>query len=236
MKMVDVDKAVIAKIKKEGMNFEVLVDCDNALLLRSGKDIEISDVLASEQVFSDAGKGLAASETQMNSVFGTNDASEVAKHIIMKGEIQITAEHRKKLLEQKKRRILDYISRNSVDPKTGLPHPVKRLELAFDEARVHIDEYKSVERQVQDIIKMLRPVLPISFEKKEIAIKIPPKYAAKGYSAVQGFGNIKKQDWQSDGSWLCVIEIPAGMQNDLFDRLNSMTHGEVETKELSSSG
>ncbi|MBN2458530.1 ribosome assembly factor SBDS [Candidatus Woesearchaeota archaeon] len=230
--MVDVEKAVIGRYRIEGENFEILLDCEKALELRAGKEISMDDVLAAPQIFSDAKKGLLASESQMKNVFGTADSYEVAMEIVKKGEIQVTAEHRKKMVEQKKRQIIDYIARNGVDPKTGYPHPHKRIELAMDEAKVHIDEYKKTELQVQEIMKMLRPIIPISFEKKEIAVRIPASYAAKGYSVVQGFAAVKQQDWQNDGSVVCVLELPAGMVNDLFDKLNNLTHGEVETKIL----
>jgi len=39
-----------------------------------------------------------------------------------------------------------------------------------------------------------------------------------------------KEEWKSDGSYLCLIEIPAGIQQDVYDRLNSLTHGQVEVK------
>ena len=40
---------------------------------------------------------------------------------------------------------------------------------------------------------------------------------------------VKKEEWKSD-AWLAVIEIPAGMQADIYDKLNKMTSGNVEVK------
>ncbi len=234
MRMVDVDKAVVARYRFEGQNFEVLVDCDAALELRGGKEIPVDDILAADKVFLDAKKGLLASEAQMQKAFGTADVSEVAEKIIKKGEIQVTAEHRQRLREQKRKKILDMIRRNGVDPKTNLPHPASRLELAFEEAKVKIDEHRRAEDQVEAIVKQLRPILPIRFEKREIAIRIPAEYTGKAYSAVSGFGRLKKDEWLNDGSWACVVEIPAGMQGDLFDHINKITQGNVETKVLKS--
>ncbi len=230
--MVDIDKAVIARLKTHGNNFEVMVDCDNALKLKEGKDIAMDDVLAAEKVFSDARKGLLASEAQMEQVFGTSEPDEVAKKIIKKGEIQITAEHKAKLVEQKKKKILEIIHTNGIDPKSGVPHPLSRLELAFEEAGVRIDEHKSADQQVDDVLKKLRPILPIKLEKRRIAVKIPAEYAGKAYSSISGFGKIERDDWLTDGSWSCVIEIPAGLQNDLLDSANRLTHGEAEVKIL----
>ena len=67
--MVSVDEAVIARLKSHNQNFEVLVDCNNAIALKHGKEIDMKDVLATAKIFTDAKKGLEASETAMSQVF-----------------------------------------------------------------------------------------------------------------------------------------------------------------------
>ena len=41
-----------------------------------------------------------------------------------------------------------------------------------------------------------------------------------------------KEEWLSDGSFLCVIEKPAASLMDFFDKLNAITHGSALTKEI----
>ncbi len=228
--MVTVDQAVIAKLKIHGVNFEVLVDCNNAIAFKGGKELDIKDILATQTIFSDSKKGEQASETQLKQIFGTTDPNEVAKEIIKKGEIQLTAEYRNKLKETKRKQIINMIHRNGVDPKTHLPHPITRIELALEEAKFRVDEYLPVQKQVEKVLKKLRTILPIKFEIKEIAIKIPGDYAGKSYSTINNFGKIIKQEWQSDGSFMAVIEIPGGLEQDFYDKINSITHGNVESK------
>ena len=230
--MVTVDQAIIARLKTQGQNFETVVDCSNALALREGKNIDMHDILAIMQVFSDARKGMAASETAMKQIFGTSDAEEVAKLIIKKGEIQLTQEYREKIKEEKRKQIISIIHRNGVDPKTHLPHPPQRIENAFIEAKFHVDEFKPVNEQVQDALRVLRPILPIKFEIKEIALKIPPDFAPKCYSTVKAFGTILREEWQSNGYWVGVVEMPGGMESDFYDKLNKICHGNVESKVL----
>lgn len=230
--MITVDQAIIARIKTQGQNFEILVDCNNALALREGRNIDMRDILAAMKIFSDAKKGLEASETAMRQIFGTSDAEEVAKAIIQKGEIQLTQEYREKLREEKRRQIITIIHRNGVDPKTHMPHPPQRIENAFVEAKFHVDEFKPVQEQVQEALKKLRPILPIKFEVKEVAIKIAPEYAPKCYSTVKSFGTILREEWQTNGYWIAVVELPGGMENDLYDKLNKICHGNVESKVL----
>lgn len=230
--MVTVDEAIVAKLKTHGQNFEILVDCNGALALKGGKDIDIRSILAAQKIFSDAKKGLEAPENAMKSIFGTQDPLEVAKAIIKKGDIPLTTEYKEKLREEKKKQIINIIHRNAVDPQTHAPHPPQRIENALLEAKVHIDEFQNVQKQVQDIIKKIRPILPLKFEVKEVSVKLPPDYAAKSYGAVKEFGKIIREDWQTDGSWLAVVEIPGGLENDLYDKINKLTHGNAETKVL----
>ena len=230
--MVNVDEAIIARLKAHGQDFEILVDCNNALALREGKNVDMRDILAAMQIFSDAKKGLTASENAMKQIFGTSDVDEVAKQIIQKGEIQLTQEYREKIREEKRKQIIAIIHRNGVDPKTHLPHPPQRIENAFIEAKFHVDEFKPVQEQVQEALKKLRPILPIKFEIKELAIKIPPDFAPKCYSTVKSFATILREEWQSNGYWVGVVEIPGGMENDFYDKLNKICHGNLESKVL----
>ena len=230
--MVSVEKAVIARLKRNGETFEVLVDCEKAMAFKEGKSISMDDVLAVGEVFSDARKGLTASEKRMEAIFGTADPYEVAKIIIKEGEVQLTAAYREKLREQVKRQIIDILHRNGIDPRTNAPHPPARLEAALEEAKVKIDETKPASEQVEQILKQIRPILPIRFAKKEIAIKIKADYAGKAYPFVQKSGKILKQEWQNDGSWIAVVEIPGGIEDEFYDQLNKITHGTVETRLL----
>ncbi len=221
----------LARLKKAGENFELIIDPDKILEYRKNK-AEVRDVLMYKKIFSDAKKGFEASAERLKSVFGTDNILESAKIILDKGEIQFTQEYREQKRKEKLNKILNIITRNAVDPKTGIPHPRVRIEAAMDEAKTKIDDYKDAEDQISDILKSLQPVLPIKFAMKEIQVKISPLYAGKAYSVVERYGKIKMDNWQTDGSWICSVEIPAGMQNEFFDALNKLTHGSMESKVL----
>lgn len=222
----------VARLEKAGHKFEIVVDPDLAVEFRQNKELDIRDILKSEKIFSDAHKGMVASEHLMEQVLGTRDTIEAAKIIIDKGQVQLTSEHRERMREEKRKRIIDSIHRNGVDPKTHLPHPLTRIENAFKEARIKIDENRTSEDQIQEVLKELRIILPIKFEVKEISVVITPEYAAKSYSIVKSFGTILKEDWLANGAWSVVLELPGGLETDFYDKINSLTHGNVETKVL----
>ncbi len=230
--MVSLEKAVIARLKKGGETFEVLVDPYLARDLKEGKEVNFDDLVAVEEVFHDAKKGDRASIDDIEKIFQTRDIKEVIKRIILEGEVQITAEQRKEMLEQKKRQIIEYIRRNAIDPRTNVPHTYARIEAAMEEARVNIDIFRPVEAQAREIVKALKAILPLKFEEIEIAIKIPPEHTGKAIGALYNFGTVVNEEWQRDGSWICVMRIPAGMQGDLMDLLGKVAKGEAMTKIL----
>lgn len=230
--MVSLDESVIARLKKGKHQFEVYVDPDGAFAFRRGEKINIEDIIAVESVFSDAGQGDHISESELESAFGTTDIMEAAKNIILHGELQLTKEQRKHILEEKTRQIITVIAQNAINPQTMTPHPPARIERAMEEAKVHIDLYKSVEEQVNIVMKAIRPIIPIRFEEINIAVKVPGEYAAKSYGEISKFATLVRNEWQGDGSWVAVVKMPAGMQNDFYSLVNHLTKGDAETKIL----
>lgn len=222
----------LARLKMGGEKFEVVIDPDAAMEFRAGKQMDIREVVHSEKIFSDAHKGLHVSEHTIRNVFKTDDSLEILKTIISRGEIQLTPEYREKLREQKLRSIIQTIHRNGVDPKTNLPHPPQRIANAMAEAKVHIDEHKRAEDQIQDVLRKIRTVLPIRFESRRVSVAIPVQYASKAHQTIRNYGTIIREEWQSDGSLTSVIELPAGLQQEFFDAINKLTHGHCETKIL----
>jgi len=230
--LVSLDEAVIARLKKGEEHFEVLVDPYAAADLIDGKEIDITQNLAIDAIFKDSKKGTHASEESLQKNFGTSNIAEISKKIILKGDIQLTTDQRHKMQKNKRNRIIETIVKNAMDPKTKSPHPRQRIELAMEQAGVHIDPFKPVSEQVKTIIELLRPIIPISMENVRISVKIPAEYIGRAYGAVRGFGVLEREDWQSDGSWIGIVKLPAGMQTDFYDRLNDLTKGNISTKIL----
>lgn len=230
--MVTLEDAVIARLEYYGEHFEILVDPDLAADFKRGKEIELEDILAVEEIFKDAKKGDKASEEAMLKAFNTTDPAEAAAFIIKKGQVQLTAQQRKEMQEEKRKNIVATITREAINPQTKLPHPARRIEIAMEEAKIHVDPFKSVDEQVTSVLKAIRTKIPIRFEKVQVAIRIPGDFTGKVYNIIPEFGKAKKEEWQQDGSWIAVVEIPGGMQDNFYRKLNELTHGQVETKLL----
>ncbi|ADZ10401.1 Shwachman-Bodian-Diamond syndrome protein [Methanobacterium lacus] len=230
--MVNLDDAVTARLEYFGEHFEILVDPDLASDFKRGQDINVEDILVVEEIFKDAKKGDKSSEEAMMKAFQTTDHVEVAANILKKGQIQLTAQQRKEMQEEKRLKVVTTIAREAINPQTKLPHPVRRIEIAMDEAKVRIDPFKSVDEQVNTTLKAIRVKIPIRFEKVKVAIRVPGDFSGKVYGAIPEFGKTMQEEWQQDGSWVAVVEIPGGMQDNFYQKLNELTHGQVETKLL----
>lgn len=228
--MISLDDAVVAKLESHGERFEILVDPDIAAKIRQGEEISVEDAVAALHVFENASQAERASEESLKKVFKTTDFEPIALHIIKKGEIHLTAEQRKVMTAEKRRQVITFIARNAVNPQTGHPHPPQRIDLAMEEAKVHIDPFRSLEELVKDTMKALRPLIPIKFEEIRVAVRVPSDYAPRAYGEISTVATIEKEEWQKDGSWICVVVIPAGIQNDFYDLINRISHGNADTK------
>jgi len=221
-------KLTTVRLTIEGEKFELLVKPDPALDFKMGKRTDVSNILASDEIYSDANKGTRISDEKLTKYFKTTDPGAIAKIILEKGELNMTAEQRKRLVEDKRKQIVQIITRSYVDPKTHLPHPPTRIENALEQARVVIDPFKKAEEQVKTIIDGLRSILPLKAEQLKLTVTIPPQFAAQSYSVLKSIGELHSEEWQADGSLKAIIEIPAAMQSTLMDRLGSVTKGSAQ--------
>jgi ribosome maturation protein SDO1 len=226
------DKYTIARLTKDNEHFEILVKPEKALDYRTGRISRITEVLATELIFADANKGTKVSEEQMRKAFETTDPLKIADVILKKGTLQLTTEQRRKMTEDKRKQIIDFISRQAVDPKTNLPHPPLRIENAMEQIRYPIDAHKPVEEQAREIVKLLRPILPLKIEQISVGVRVPAEYSARAYGSIKSFGEIKQEEWRADGSWYGIIEMPAGAYASFLNKLGDITKGNGEAKIL----
>jgi ribosome maturation protein SDO1 len=255
---IDLGGYIIGRIENSGRVFEMLMDPEKAWdakkyireeinkRLREGQNksrltvdeilndqnIDLELIFESFSVFEDLRRGKKATDGDMEAIFGTTDGVIISAHILLDGEIHWTQAQREEERQKKLKQIISIISKNAINPQNKKPHPYQRIEKAIEEAKVKIDLMISVEEQIDDIVKSIRTIIPIRIEQVEMAIKIPTAFTAKGYNIVAQYVQIKKEEWQSDGSWVAVVSLPAGLQMELIDKLNKLTHGRVQTKIL----
>jgi len=216
-----------ARIKKAGKNFEIIVDLDSALKFRKG--LGSSPGAESDKIFTDLKKGLIASQIELKFAFGTNEPDAIISEIVKRGEILTTQDYRDEEREKKIKQVVDFLVKNSVDPRTGNPHTSERIKNALEQAHVNIKNIP-VENQIKDILDEITKIIPISVKMKKIRVTIPAIHTGKAYGI---FGSYKEsEEWLANGSLQANLNIPSGMLMAFYDKLNSVTHGSALTEEI----
>ncbi len=229
--MTTLDKAIIASYEKGGKRFELYVDPDAAYAWLDRRKTDLKNMLVAEEVYADAKKAEKAKPADVLAVFGTNDVMAVLEFVLKNGEVQLTTEQKRKKVEEKRKQVIAILLREALDPRTNAPHTQVRIENALEQARIHVDPFKDAREQLDDIVKELRPILPMKFEKLRIAVKVPAAFAHKCYGTLKNYG-MQREEWSSGGDLLAVVEIYGGLQGEFYDKLNKMTGGQVETRQL----
>lgn len=226
-----VDKFTIVRLSAGNEKFEILVKPDPALEYKLGKKTDISNIMISDEIYSDANKGTRSSTEKLMKQFKTTDQLEIAKQIMARGDLNMNTDQRRKMIEEKKRQIVEYINKNFVDPKTHMPHPVSRINAVLDEARLAIDPFKRLDDQIKNIIEPLRKVLPLKSEILELNVTVPAQFSGQSFSVFKSIGEIKSEQWLSDGSLQVVLNLNAGMKSSFLDRIGTATKGSAQVTE-----
>ena len=227
---VSLDKAVTARLTIGNRKFEVLVDSQKAQEFKRGTAMNVADILAYPVIYKDTKTTEEVSMADLQNAFGTTDVYKIAERIIKHGEMQVTTEQRRQMVEQKKTQIANIIAKQAVNPQTNTPHPPQRILNAMDQVGVSIDPFIDGNMQVDKVLKAIKPILPIKFQKVVLQLKIQPQFAGKVYSVLKSSGTLQQEQWLNDGSLQVNLEIMAGIQDELFQKLANLTHGQYESK------
>ncbi|MCS7107208.1 MAG: ribosome assembly factor SBDS [Acidilobaceae archaeon] len=216
---------VVAWLEIKGERFEVLVRPESAFRYKEGEKVEMDEVLWSDTVFKDSRKALKASPESLRKAFGTEDVKVIAERILKEGKIQLTEEERRRLLEAKKRKVIAYIVRNAIDPKTKLPIPEQRIEAAMEQAGVSVDLYRDAESQAIEIVSKLARLMPIKIARALLEVTVPSDVAGRLMSEAKRMGEVKRSEWLKDGSLKVELEVPAGAQVDVMNKVQEIAKG-----------
>jgi ribosome maturation protein SDO1 len=216
-----------ARLDKKGKHFEILVDLEDAMKFKRG---EVSSIIAeSDIIFRDIKKGERAPTSDIESAFGTTDVNEIIPKIVKDGEILTTQEFRDAEQEKKFKQVVDFLSKNAIDPQSGNPHTTERIKNALEQAHVNIKN-TSIENQINDILTEISKIIPIKLETKRVKITIPAIQTGKAYGVISNYK--ETETWLNDGSLEVIVKVPSGMIMDFYDKLNGVTHGSAVTEEI----
>ncbi len=218
---------VEARIKIKGKHYEIMVDLDEALKIKSGKG-DINIAFRGQGIFYDVKKATQASKDDLTDAFGTTDTYQIAKKIILSGEVQKTQDFRDEEREKKIKQVVNLILRNATD-QHGRPYTEERIKTALKEIHYSFDN-RSIEKQMQEVVDKLKTIIPIKIETKKVRLTIPARFTGQIYGLLQE--NKESENWLANGDLQVVLNIPAGLILDFYDKINSVTHGAARSEEL----
>jgi len=218
-----------ARLRVGKMTFEIMVDLDSAMKLRKGEQIDISNVLRDNEVWTDLKKGLRPTKDEVDNAFGTNEINIIVEKIVKKGEIEVTQEFRDEAVEQKRKQIIDFLVRNAVDTRTNNPFTPDMIENALKQSGARIDK-QPIEKQMKGLMDGLVKIIPIKIETKRVKVIIPAMHTGRAYGIIQEYK--ESENWLGNGDLEVILDIPIGVQMDFYDKLNDVTHGSAITSEM----
>jgi len=94
-----------------------------------------------------------------------------------------------------------------------------------------IDPFKRLDDQIKYIIDPLRKILPLKSEILELSVTVPAQFSGQSFSVLRSMGEVKSEQWLSDGSLQVVLNINAGMKSSFLDRIGNVTKGSAQVTE-----
>jgi len=218
---------VEARIKIKGQHYEISVNLDEALKVKAGKG-EIMAALDSPHIYHDVKTGEVAAQKDLMDAFGTADVYEIARKIITAGEVQKTQEFRDAERETRIKQLITLVLKNAVD-QHGRPYTEERIRRAMEEIHYHVDN-RPADQQLAPLVEKLKEVIPIKVETKRIRLVVPARFTGQVYGLLKNYK--ESEEWLANGDLAAIVNIPAGLQLDFYDKLNNVTHGAIQSQDL----
>lgn len=226
--MVKVDEAFEVRYKKDGQQLEVLVDFDKLKeFQKKPNEVSVYDVLADTKIFKDQRRGEIVSDVTLKKLFPNLQEEEIIKVILLKGECQIPTAYLNKLREEKKKQVINYISECAINPVTKTKYTYSMVESAVGKIRYNFDPNTGFEGQAEEVIKLLKPQMPISIDIIVLEIEVPARYVGAFYGPFRKFGKIIKEYYDNSGSLRIHLEITHAQSDKVIDFIKYNTNNEA---------
>ncbi len=218
------DKISIIRYVYKNNKLEILVNAKTAFDYKYKKNKDCTNIFIYDDIYSDSKKGIRFPIGKLETIFKTKNLDTIKKIILENGELNLTTDQRHMMKEQRKKQIIEFISKTFIDPKSNLPHPPLRIEQAINDAQISIDPYKNIQDQIKNITDKIRLNLPLKpSSKMKLLITISNQYTSRSYSILKSMGKLIRCDYQTDGSLKAIVEIQAALKPVMIDKLNIIT-------------
>ncbi|KAG9397331.1 Ribosome maturation protein SBDS [Carpediemonas membranifera] len=151
----------VVRYKTHGIRYEIACFPNKVADWRNGAEKDIEEVLQADMVYSNVSKGVFAKDADLKKGFGTSDHFEVAKIILQKGELQVSAKERAHGQDAMLKEIASIVSAQTINPETGLPYPTTVVLREMANIHYNVKTGKPAKAQAADVIRQLQERIPI---------------------------------------------------------------------------
>lgn len=212
-------------LKYKGL--ELLCKTNTIEKYRQGK-LGKDKVVMTDEIFKSIQKGERANTSDLENVFETSDMNKCIDIMLEKGTYPLSSDERKEIVVRRRHEIVAYIHNHYIDPKTKLPIPVTRIEIALTDMKAKVDYQTPIDKLLQPILKKLPEIIPV---KKQEGItgtlKISHQHLGQGYGIIAKYSKIQSEDYGTDGCEMVISVVPCDYEH-LLDGLNKVTNGEYD--------
>ncbi|XP_056631252.1 ribosome maturation protein SBDS [Diorhabda carinulata] len=169
----------VVRIKKAGKRFEIACYRNKVVSWRNQVEKDIDEVLQTHTVFTNVSKGQIAKKEDLIKAFGTDDQTQIAKEILLKGELQVSDKERQSHIEQLFKDIATTVADKCINPEVKRPYPVTIIEKVMKDAHYSVKPNQSAKQQALQVIKLIKEHIPLERAKMRLKINFKGKAAKK---------------------------------------------------------
>ncbi|KAK9049265.1 hypothetical protein SSX86_031768 [Deinandra increscens subsp. villosa] len=196
----------VVRLKKHGNRFEIACYKNKVLSWRSGVEKDLDEVLQSQIIYTNVGKGVLAKSKDLKAAFGMDDQTKICLEILEKGELQVAGKERESQLSNQFRDIATIVLQKTINPETQRPYTITMIERLMHEVHFAVDPHSSSKKQALDVIRELEKHFPIKRSPMRLRLTLPQN----NYDSLAG----KLSEWKTtivskdeSGSQLSVAKV-----------------------------
>lgn len=220
--------STISRLTIHGEKFEIIVAPDPALNFKLTGKGDIRKILLVDEVYSDSKKGLRISSEKLKKFFGTTDVFAIAEKILREGDLQLTGEQRRRMIESKRQQIIAVLSKLLVEPSTGNPIPSLRIEQSLNQTSVSIDPFKPPEEQVKNVVSALRQILQFKVNEVVLTLICSQVLSNSVYGFASSMGEVDQTRVQKDKSVKITVRVPSATMSYFLEGLSKKYGNQVK--------
>ena len=162
----------IVRLNRNGHRFEVACYRNKIINYRQGTETDLSEVLQTERVFANVGRGEFANAKVLRECLGTSDEAEACKIVLDSGDVQVSDMERGARLESTTREVAGMVSERCVHPVSRRPYTASQVRDAMRAAGFMVHPTRGAKQQFLDCVKLLRRTGALELERAKMELAL----------------------------------------------------------------